>query len=74
MPDIFGSCNSLHKFDTQRGWLRHFGFQRALPLFKGIEASPSRVPTITYFCIGFKVIVCLYSRSAFVLLLLITIV
>ena len=30
-----------------------------------MEASPSRVPTIISLCIWFKVIVCLYSRSAF---------
>ena len=39
MLDIFGSYNSLAKLDTQRWWLRHIGF----PLFKGIQASPSRV-------------------------------
>ena len=36
-----------------------------LPFRKGMEASPSRVPTIISLCIWFKVIVCLYSRSAF---------
>ena len=35
-----------------------------LPLFKGIEASPRRVPTITSLSVGFNVMVFLYLRSA----------
>ena len=44
-------------------WTLNVGFQRAaraLPLCKGMEASPSRVPTIirTYCCTWFNVMVC----------------
>ena len=35
------------------------------PLYKGMEASPSRVPTSTSLWIWLKVIVCLYWRSVF---------
>ena len=66
MLDIFCLIYRLYKIDTQRR------FPAALPLFKGIQASPNAGPirwqtkgSPDYLCIWFKVTVCLYCRSAF---------